>query len=82
MFGKELVKDLSSEVSGNYHRLLMALLRTTPERDAYYLRKAMECVCYWVVCLFLFSWCAHFMSAFCQGRRGTLGGGFSFSVFF
>eukprot|EP01137_Pigoraptor_chileana_P030120 Opistho-2@16269 len=42
MFGKDLITDLKSELSGNFEEVCLALLKTPPEFDAYTLRKAMK----------------------------------------
>ncbi|KAK3604062.1 hypothetical protein CHS0354_004725 [Potamilus streckersoni] len=42
MFGKDLVKDIRSETSGNFFTTLKALLMRPAEYDAYQLRKAMK----------------------------------------
>lgn len=42
MVGKDLMDEIFGELSGNFRRLCMALLRDVYERDAYWLRKAMK----------------------------------------
>eukprot|EP00050_Salpingoeca_kvevrii_P014297 m.34621 g.34621 ORF g.34621 m.34621 type:complete len:293 (-) comp5679_c0_seq1:111-989(-) len=42
LYGKDLVSSLHSELSGNYRRVVMALMRSSAERDAYWLRKGMK----------------------------------------
>ena len=41
-YGKELTADLAGELSGNFKAIVLALMRSRPERDAYWLRKAMK----------------------------------------
>lgn len=41
-FGRDFLKDLKSETSGDYQSLLVALLSPVPELDAFYLREAMK----------------------------------------
>jgi len=41
-YGKDLIKELKSELSGNYERLVIGLMRKPVEYDAYCLHKAME----------------------------------------
>ncbi|KAL3836904.1 hypothetical protein ACJMK2_022310 [Sinanodonta woodiana] len=42
MFGKDLMKDIKSETSGNFFKTLKALLMRPADYDAYQLRKAMK----------------------------------------
>ena len=42
MYGKDLVKELKSESSGNFKAVLMGLCQSTPEFMADQLRKAMK----------------------------------------
>eukprot|EP00043_Microstomoeca_roanoka_P021073 m.254851 g.254851 ORF g.254851 m.254851 type:complete len:548 (+) comp18742_c0_seq1:237-1880(+) len=42
MYGKDLEKMLYSELGGDFREVVMCLMRDTPLRDAYWLRKAME----------------------------------------
>ncbi|KJE96569.1 hypothetical protein CAOG_09008 [Capsaspora owczarzaki ATCC 30864] len=42
MYGKDLIKDLKSELSGNFENAILALLRTRAEFDAWSLRNAMK----------------------------------------
>ncbi|KAI1900837.1 hypothetical protein AGOR_G00053970 [Albula goreensis] len=42
LFGKDLVDDLKSELSGNFEKVVIGLLMTTPEYDAYELRNAIK----------------------------------------
>lgn len=41
-YGKDLVKDLKSELSGDFENLVVAMLKDMPQFDAYCLRKAMK----------------------------------------
>lgn len=42
MYGKDLIKDLKSELSGQFENVILALIRTRPEFDAWSLRNAMK----------------------------------------
>lgn len=42
MYGKDLVAELKSELSGNFETAAIALLKTPVELDAWYLRRAMK----------------------------------------
>lgn len=42
LYGKDLVDEVHGELSGNFRRIMKALLRSPASRDAYCLRKAME----------------------------------------
>jgi hypothetical protein len=41
-YGKELIEDVNSALSGNFRRVIVDLFRTPEERDAIYLYKAMK----------------------------------------
>ena len=41
-FGKELIEEINSALSGNFRRVIVDLFRTPQERDAIYLYKAMK----------------------------------------
>jgi hypothetical protein len=41
-YGKELIDDVNSALSGNFRRVIVDLFRTPEERDAIYLYKAMK----------------------------------------
>ena len=41
-YGKELIDDINSALSGNFRRVIVDLFRTPEERDAIYLYKAMK----------------------------------------
>lgn len=42
MFGKDLIKELKSELSGDFEELVLALFMAPPQYDAWALRKAMK----------------------------------------
>ncbi|KAK2158702.1 hypothetical protein LSH36_165g04024 [Paralvinella palmiformis] len=42
MFGKDLIKELKSELSGDFEQMVVALFMTPPQYDAWSLRKAMK----------------------------------------
>uniref|UniRef100_A0A8C7UHY0 Annexin n=1 Tax=Oncorhynchus mykiss TaxID=8022 RepID=A0A8C7UHY0_ONCMY len=41
-YGKDLVKDLKSELSGNFEKLVLAMLKTPSQLDAYELKEAIK----------------------------------------
>uniref|UniRef100_A0A4W5R443 Annexin n=1 Tax=Hucho hucho TaxID=62062 RepID=A0A4W5R443_9TELE len=41
-YGKDLVKDLKSELSGNFEKLVLAMLKTPAQLDAYELKEAIK----------------------------------------
>ncbi|XP_073690752.1 annexin A11a [Garra rufa] len=41
-YGKDLVKDLKSELSGNFEKLVLAMLKTPAQFDAYELKEAIK----------------------------------------
>ena len=41
-YGKELIEDVNSALSGNFQRVIVDLFRTPEERDAIYLYKVMK----------------------------------------